>query len=56
MLARPEASPEIVAFENRIRAIIQFNAGLLAKTPYIGAMGDLVRGAVIPFVGQLVSA
>jgi two-component sensor histidine kinase len=50
-LARPGASPEIVVFENRIRAIIQANAGLLSQTPYSGTMGDLISGAVTPFVG-----
>jgi two-component sensor histidine kinase len=50
-LARPGASPEVGVFESRIRAIIQANAGLLAQTPYSGTMGELVQGAVTPFVG-----
>ena len=50
-LARPGASPEVAVFENRIRAIIQANAGLVAQTPYSGTMNELVLGAVTPFVG-----
>ena len=50
-LARPGAAPEVVAFENRIRAIIQANAGLLAQTPHSGTMDELILGAVSPFVG-----
>lgn len=50
-LARPGASPEVKVFENRIRAIMQANAGLLADSEYSGTLADLVEGAVTPFVG-----
>jgi two-component sensor histidine kinase len=50
-LARPDAAPEVLIFENRINAIIRTNTRLLAQNDRAGLVGDLVHEAVAPFVG-----
>lgn len=50
-LARPDASSEVRAFENRISAIIQTNTKLLAQSERAGFVEDLVLDAITPFVG-----
>lgn len=49
-LARPDASPEVRTFENRIAAIIRVHTNSLAQRDRAGDVGDLVRDAVAPFL------